>query len=80
MSKTITIRLSDQDYQLFKDFAEADNRPMANLIETAAKRHLQECEMVSEKEMGAIRSNRGLVSRLKEGSKAARKKQGRFVA
>ena len=80
MSKTITIRLSEQDYKLFKDFAEADNRPMANLIETAAKRHLQECEMVSEKEMRAIRSNGKLVSRLKEGSKAAHKKQGRFVA
>ena len=80
MSKTIAIRLSDQDYKLFKNFAEADNRPMANLIETAAKRHLQECEMVSEREMKSIRSNTKLVSRMKAGSKAAHKKQGRFVA
>lgn len=80
MPKTITLRLSDQDYRLFRDFAEADNRPLANLIETAAKRHLQECEMVSEREMRAIRGNSGLVTRLKAGSKAAHKKHGRFVA
>jgi predicted DNA-binding protein len=80
MSKTITIRLSDQDYKLFKNYAEADNRPMANLIETAAKRHLQECEMVSEKEMAGIQADAKLVSRLKAGSKAAHKKHGRFVA
>lgn len=80
MSKTITIRLSDQDYLMFKGFAEADNRPMANLIETAAKRHLRECEMITEKEMEGIRSDAELVSRLKAGSKAAQKKHGRFVA
>jgi hypothetical protein len=77
VSKTITIRLSDQDYKLFKSFAEADNRPMANLIATAAKRHLQGCEMVSEKEMAGIRADAKLVSRLKAGSQAAGKKLGR---
>jgi predicted DNA-binding protein len=79
MSKTITIRLSDEDYKLFKGYAEADNRPMANLIETAAKRHLQECEMVSAREMAAIYGDAKLVSRLKAGSKAAQKKNGRLV-
>ncbi len=79
MPKTITLRLSDLDYELFRNYAEADNRPLANLIETAAKRHLRECAMVSEAEMAEIRNNPALVSRLKAGSKAARKKQGRFV-
>ncbi len=76
VSKTITIRLSDQDYKLFRSYAEADNRPMANLIKTAAKRHLQKCEMVSEKEMAGIRADGKLVARLNAGSKSAHKKQG----
>lgn len=79
MPKTITLRLFDEDCKLFRNYPEADNHPLANLIETAAKRHLKECAMVSKGEMAEIRKNPLLVSWLKAGSKAARKKRGRFV-
>ena len=41
MSKTVTLRLSDDDYQLFRPWAESDNRPLSNFIETATKRFIE---------------------------------------
>jgi len=80
MSKTITLRLSEETYRIFSDYAAADNRPISNLIETAAKKHLQECSFTSLDEMSGIHADRALVSRMKAGSTAARKRQGRFSA
>ena len=80
MPKTITLRLADRVYEAFSNYAEADNRPISNLIETAALKHLEECSLVSTSEMSSILADRDLVSRLKTGSQAARRKKGRFVA
>ncbi len=77
--KTITLRLDDLTYKLFLQFALADNRPISNMIETAAKKHLQECFFVSETEMHGIREDKVLTSRLKKGSHAAKAHSGRFV-
>ncbi|MGD8539084.1 MAG: CopG family transcriptional regulator [Candidatus Aminicenantes bacterium] len=79
MPKTITLRLSDEDYQKFLNFARADNRPIANAIETLALRQLEEFIFVSAFEMDEILSDEGLKKRLKEGSKQAQKMKGRFV-
>ncbi len=77
--KTITLRLDDLTYKLFLQFALADNRPISNMIETAAKKHLEECFFVSETEMHGILKDQALMSRLKKGSRAARSRSGRFV-
>lgn len=77
--KTITLRLDDLTYKLFLQFALADNRPISNMIETAAKKHLEECFFVSETEMHSIREDKSLLARLKKGSQAARTRAGRFV-
>jgi len=77
--KTITLRLDDLTYKLFLQFALADNRPISNMIETAAKKHLEECFFVSDTEMHGIREDKTLVSRLKKGSQAAKARSGRFV-
>lgn len=79
MLKTITLRLDEVTYQLFQAFAVADNRPLSNLIETAAKKHLEECTFVDETEMRSIREDRRLIRRLKLGSAAVKAKRGRFV-
>lgn len=79
MPKTITLRLSDRAYEAFRGYAEADNRPISNLIETAALKHLSECCLVSEGEMAGILSDRTLVSRLREGSRAAKRRKGRYA-
>jgi|SRR5579859_2493400 len=41
MPKTVTLRLSEDIYQLFHRRAEADHRPLSNLIVTAARRQLE---------------------------------------
>ncbi len=79
MPKTITLRLSDQVYKAFLGYAQADNRPISNLITTAALRHLEECSLSSPSEMEDILSDKRLVARLKAGSKAAHLKRGRFA-
>jgi len=64
---------------LFQSLAEADNRPLSNLIETAARKHMEECLFVDETEMRSIREDKQLVKRLRRGSQAARRTRGRFI-
>jgi len=79
MAKTITLRLSDEDYQRFLSFARADNRPIANAIETLALRQLEEVVLADFFEMEVIFADEDLQKRLKEGSDQAQKMKGRFV-
>ncbi|MBN2265743.1 MAG: CopG family transcriptional regulator [Candidatus Aminicenantes bacterium] len=79
MPKTITLRLSDEDYDRFQAFAQADNRPIANAIETLALRQLDEILFVDPYEMEEIMSDADLLKRLRAGSHQARKMKGRFV-
>ena len=41
MSKTVTLRLDEPVYRLFKAVAERENRPISNFIETAVMRFVQ---------------------------------------
>ena len=79
MPKTITLRLSDEDYQRFLSFARADNRPIANAIETLALRQLDEALFVDSYEMDEIMSDESLLKRLAVGHDQALKLKGRFV-
>lgn len=79
MPKTVTLRLDERTYRLFHAFAVADNRPLSNMIETAAKKHLEECLFVDASEERAIYGNPRLVAKLKSGSRAAREKRGRLI-
>ena len=65
MSKTITLRLSDENYKKFKTLAERDNRPISNFIETAVKRFIEHNIYVDEFEMEEIRNNVELNKSLK---------------
>ena len=67
MPKTITIRLPDERYELFKKFAEMDNRTISNFIETATSRYIEEIKYVDEFEMAEINSNEDLQKSLKRG-------------
>ena len=79
MSKIVTLRLNDETYGLFRRFAEGDNRPLSNFIETAAKRYIEENEFVEEFEMVEIQGSESLNRRLRKGHKDADLKKGRFV-
>ncbi len=79
MAKTLTMRLDDETYQSFARAARAERRSLANLVETAALRHLAEASFVDDAEMAEILSRPELVKRLKTGSRDARKRKGRLV-
>jgi hypothetical protein len=79
MSKTVTLRLDDPVYRLFKDVAERENRPISNFIETAVLRFMQDHETVDEFEMAEIRGNVELNQSLKRGHQDAKHRRGSFV-
>ena len=79
MSKTVTLRLKDEIYNIFYEMAKAENRSLSNLIETAALNKIREQQFVDDEEMAEILSNQDLLRRIKEGSNEARSLKGRFV-
>jgi len=79
MPKTITLRLSNEDYDAFAAYAKAENRNLANTIETLALKQLEEALFADAFEMEEILANKDLLRRLKTGSRQAKKKRGKFV-
>ncbi|MCE5230367.1 CopG family transcriptional regulator [bacterium] len=79
MSKTVTLRIDDSSYRLFKALSERENRPLSNYIETTVKRYIEENESVDEFEMVEIKANAALNRSLKRGTRDAKARRGRFV-
>ena len=79
MPKTVTLRLDDETYRIFTSAARADNRSLANLIQTAALDRIREQQFVDDYEMAEILANEDLLDRLRRGSRDARQAKGRFV-
>ena len=78
MSKTVTLRLKDDVYNAFMEAALAENRPLSNLIETAAILKIREQQFVDDAEMAELLADKELVKRIKKGSRDARLGKGRF--
>jgi len=79
MSKTVTLRIEEGVYEKMKSHAVSENRTLSNFIETATLRYIDEADLVDEFEMEEIASNADLLERLKNGSRDAKQKKGRFV-
>lgn len=79
MPKTLTLRLDEEAYDTLARAARAERRSLANLIETAALKQVQESSFADEAEMAEIIARPELVKRLKAGSRDARKRRGRFA-
>ena len=79
MSKTVTLRLDEPVYRLFKGVAERENRPISNFIETAVLRFVQDHASVNEFEMAEIKANVELNQSLKRGHQDAKHRRGAFV-
>lgn len=79
MSKTVTLRLSEDVYSRFKSLADDDNRPLSNFIETAALRFIEEHLLADEFEMADIRGSKKLNDSLRRGMDDAQSGRGRFV-
>lgn len=79
MSKTVTLRLDDNNYAQFRKLAKQDNRPLSNFIETAALRYIEEHGFVDEYEMAEISENKELNLSIANGLRDAKLGQGKFV-
>ena len=79
MTKTVTLRLEEQVYKVFVEAAKAENRPLSNLIETAALSRIREQQFIDDAEMSEIMANENLLKRLKKGARDAAMGKGRFV-
>ena len=79
MSKTITLRLSEENYKKYKKLADRDNRPISNFIETAVNRFIEHNIYVDEFEMEEIGNNAELNKSLKRGLSDVKSKKGRLV-
>lgn len=79
MPKTVTLRLNDETYEAFLEASKAENRSIANLIETAALNKIREQQFVDDVEMAEILANEDLLKRIKQGSREVKSKKGRFV-
>jgi predicted DNA-binding protein len=79
MSKTITLRLSEENYEVYRKLADRENRPISNFIETAVKKFIEHNMYVDEFEMDEIRNNNELNKSLKRGIANMKSKKGRLV-
>ncbi|MBN2200269.1 MAG: CopG family transcriptional regulator [Candidatus Aminicenantes bacterium] len=79
MSKTVTLRISEDHYRRLKAYAQADNRKLSNAVETLALKQLDEELFVEPSEMKEILSDGKLLGRLKTGHGQARRLKGRFI-
>jgi uncharacterized protein (DUF1778 family) len=76
MAKTITLRIEDPIYDIFKKAAEGERRNISNFVENATIQYLTNELMVSDEEMDEILSDKQLVASLKKGLKQA--SQGKY--
>jgi uncharacterized protein (DUF1778 family) len=79
MPKIITLRLKEEAYRVFAEAAEAENRPISNLIETAALQKIRETQFADDAEMADLAGNEKLLTRLKQGSRDAKAGRGKRV-
>ena len=69
MSKTITLRLDENTYELIRNAASGSRRTISNFIEYATVAYLAEDSFVSDLEMADILNDTELVADLETGRK-----------
>jgi hypothetical protein len=79
MSKTVTLRLNERVYNMFRNLAVSENRPLSNFIETSVLRFIEHNQFVDEYEMTEIKNNKGLNISLNSALKDVKAKRGSFV-
>lgn len=69
MSKTITMRIDDDVYQMFKKAAHGARRTISNFLEFATISYLSHETYISDSEMKEIMKDKELLRDLKQGEK-----------
>ena len=73
MSKTITLRVNDDVYQMIKTAADGQRRNLSNFIEFATLQYLTSATYVDDVEMELILNDSELVANLRQGLEDSQK-------
>ncbi|MBF0330728.1 MAG: CopG family transcriptional regulator [Candidatus Omnitrophica bacterium] len=79
MSKTVTIRLSDEDYKAISSVAEHERRPISNFITHRVMEAIADMNKVDDVEMREILSDEKVMKSIGQGQKQFGQRKGRFV-
>ena len=79
MSKTISIRVSDEEYAQISAVAKAERRPISNFILYAALNTISNMFTVDDDEMKEILSDKELMEDIKQGHEDVKKGRYRVV-
>lgn len=79
MSKVVTLRLSEEEYERISAAAKIENRPISNFITTSVIKEIEESYYVDPIEMAQIKSDKNLIGKLKIGHRDAKEMKGRFI-
>lgn len=79
MSKTITMRLDDDIYNMLKKAADGEKRNISNFIEYAAISFLSKEAFASDEEMNEILNDKQLIKNLKNSEKDIKEGKYRIV-
>lgn len=79
MSKTITIRLENEEYQEILHAAKIEHRPISNFITTATLKLIEESFNVDSIEMRQVKSDVRLLKKIKKGHQDSNAMKGKFV-
>jgi uncharacterized protein (DUF1778 family) len=73
MSKTITLRVNDDVYQMIKTAADGQRRNLSNFIEFATLQYLTSAAYVDDAEMELILNDAELLANLRQGLEDSKK-------
>ena len=79
MTKTVTLRLSDEHYLLYKKLAKKANQSIANFINTTVQEYIQSNSLLDEVELEEVRNNTELNESFQQGLIDKNNKKGQFV-
>jgi len=79
MSKVITLRLSDEEYQKISCAAQGEHRPISNFITARVMKDIAESYFVDSIEMNQIKSDKKLMLKLSRGHHEAKKLKGKLI-
>ena len=79
MSKVITLRLSEEEYERISTTAHVEHRPISNFITAVVLSRIDESCTTDAVETAQIHSDKKLLEKLKSGHADAKKLKGKFI-
>ena len=79
MTKVVTLRLTEEEYERISTAAKIEHRPISNFIIAKVIKDIEESYYVDPIEMAQIKSDKNLIGKLKIGHRDAKQMNGRFI-